>query len=143
VHVARPNDAVGRPVAILRRLFLTALVEGAVAVVGYPLMGVPAAVLLGMLTGFASVVPVVGTSSTGVPVALVSFVSGRRIPGVLVLAWGAAAWAPALMSGILGCGRLRPEGPLDRSALVSIAPTILELVGHRVFGLEEHRAAAS
>jgi predicted PurR-regulated permease PerM len=46
--------------------------------------------LIGMLIGLASVVPVAGTSSVWVRVALVIVLSGRLVPGVLVLHWGSA-----------------------------------------------------
>jgi predicted PurR-regulated permease PerM len=152
----RTRDAT---VAVVRGLFLTALLEGVVATVGYALMGIPAAILLGVLTGFASVVPVVGTSSVWVPVGLVTVLSGRALPGLLVLAWGTAMvlviddfvapWLVGrrirvsllpLVFGILGGAAVfgvkgLPIGPL----IVSIAPTVFELVRRRVFGLEGAR----
>jgi len=147
----RARDAT---VAVVRGLFLTGLLEGAVATLGYALMGIPAAVLLGMLTGFASVVPVFGTSSVWVPVALVTVVSGRLIPGLLVLAWGAAMvlgidnfaapWLVGqrirvsllpLMFGILGGALVfGVKGLLIGPLIVSIAPTVFELMRLRVLG---------
>jgi predicted PurR-regulated permease PerM len=146
----RTRDAT---VAVVRGLLLTALLEGAIATLGYAVMGVPAAVLLGVMTGFASLVPVVGTSSVWMPVGLVTLLSGRVVPGVLVLAWGtamvigidnfAAPWLVGrkirvsllpLMFGIVGGAVVfGVKGLLIGPLIVSIAPTVFELVRLRVF----------
>ena len=153
----RTRDAT---VAIVRGLLLTGLLEGAVATLGYALMGIPAAILLGVLTGLASVVPVVGTSSVWVPVGLVTALSGRLIPGLLVLAWGtvmvlvidnfAAPWLVGhrirvslvpLLFGILGGAAVfGVKGLLIGPLIVSIAPTVFELVRRRVLVPEEAQA---
>ena len=152
----RTRDAT---VAAVRGLFLTALIEGVVATVGYALMGIPAAVLLGVLTGLASLVPLVGTGTVWVPVGLVTVLSGRAIPGLLILAWGTAMvlvidnfvapWLVGhrilvsllpLVFGILGGAAVfGVKGLLIGPLIVSIAPTVFELVRRRVFGLEGAR----
>jgi predicted PurR-regulated permease PerM len=149
----RARDAT---VAVVRGLFLTGVLEAAVATLGYALMGIPAAVLLGVLTGFASVVPIVGTSSVWVPVGLVTVLSGRVVAGVLVLAWGAgmvlvvdnfaAPWLvgqrirvsllPLLFGLLGGAAVFGIKGLLIGPFIVSIAPTVFDLVRRRVFGLE-------
>jgi predicted PurR-regulated permease PerM len=149
----RTRDAT---VGIVRGLLLTALLEGAIATLGYAVMGIQAAVLLGVLTGVASVVPVVGTSSVWVPVGLVTLLSGRVVPGLLVLAWGtvmvlgidnfAAPWLVGrrirvsllpLLFGILGGATIfGVKGLLIGPLMVSIAPTVFDLVRLRVFGQE-------
>ena len=141
-------------VAVVRGLLLTALLEGAIATLGYAVMGIQGAVLLGVLTGVASVVPVVGTSSVWVPVGLVTVLSGRVVPGLLVLAWGtamvlavdsfAAPWLVGrrirvsllpLLFGILGGAAVfGVKGLLIGPLIVSIAPTVFDLVRLRVFG---------
>lgn len=148
----RTRDAT---VAVVRGLLLTGLLEGAIATLGYALMGIPAAVLLGVLTGIASVVPVVGTSSVWVPVGLVTALAGRPIAGLLVLAWGttmvlvidnfAAPWLVGhrirvsllpLLFGILGGAAVfGVKGLLIGPLIVSIAPTVLELTRRRVLEL--------
>jgi predicted PurR-regulated permease PerM len=147
----RTQDAT---VAVVRGLLLTALLEGAIATLGYAVMGVQAPVLLGVLTGFASVVPLVGTSSVWVPVGLLTILSGRVVPGLLVLAWGtamvlaidnfAAPWLvgrrmrvsllPLLLGILGGAGVFGVKGLLIGPLIVSIAPTVLDLVRIRVFG---------
>ncbi|HET7294622.1 MAG TPA: AI-2E family transporter, partial [Vicinamibacteria bacterium] len=144
----RTHDAT---VAVVRGLLLTGLLEAAIATLGYALMGIPAAVLLGVLTGLASVVPVVGTSSVWVPVGLVTALSGHAIAGLLVLAWGtamvliidsfAAPWLVGhrirvsllpLLFGILGGAAVfGVKGLLIGPLIVSIAPTVLELARRR------------
>jgi predicted PurR-regulated permease PerM len=147
-------------IAVVRGLFLTALLEGVIATSGYALMGIPAAVLLGVLTGFASIVPLVGTSSVWVPVAVVTVLSGRAMAGILVLAWGTgmvlvidnfvAPWLVGhrirvgllpLLFGILGgAAAFGMKGLLIGPLIITIAPTVFELMRRRVFGLEEARA---
>jgi predicted PurR-regulated permease PerM len=151
----RTRDAT---VGVVRGLLLTALLEGAIATLGYAAMGIQAAVLLGVLTGVASVVPLVGTSSVWVPVGLVTVLSGRVVPGLLVLAWGtlmvlgidnfAAPWLVGrrirvsllpLLFGILGGAAVfGVKGLLIGPLIVSIAPTVFDLVRLRVFGRVSH-----
>jgi len=145
-------------VAIVRGLFLTALLQSAIATLGYALMGIPSAVLLGVITGFASAIPVVGTGAVWVPVGLVTIASGRMIPGVFLLAWGAGMclWVDSfarpwlvghrihmgllpLMFGILGgVAVFGLKGLLMGPLIVSIAPTVFEIIRYRVFDLESH-----
>jgi predicted PurR-regulated permease PerM len=148
----RTRDAT---VAVVRGLLLTGLVEGAVATLGYALMGIPAPVLLGVLTGVASVVPVVGTSSVWVPVGVVTALSGRPLAGLLVLAWGTtmvlvidnfvAPWLvghrirmsllPLLLGILGGAAVFGVKGLLIGPLIVSIAPTVLELMRRRILDL--------
>jgi predicted PurR-regulated permease PerM len=143
-------------VAVVRGLFLTALLEGAIAATGYALMGIHCAVLLGVVTGLASVVPLIGTSSIWVPVGLVTILSGRVMPGALVLLWGmgmvlvvdnfAAPWLvgrrirmsllPLLLGMLGGTAVFGLKGLLIGPLIVSIAPTVLEIVQRRVFAPE-------
>jgi predicted PurR-regulated permease PerM len=147
----RTRDATA---AVVRGLLLTGLLECAIATLGYALMGIPGAVVLGVLTGLASVVPVVGTSSIWVPVGLLAAISGRPIAGLLVLAWGTNMMlvidhfvAPGLVGhrirmtllpvlfGVLGGAMaFGVKGLLIAPLLVSIAPTVFELMRRRVLG---------
>jgi predicted PurR-regulated permease PerM len=155
--IERTRDAT---VAVVRGLLLTGLLEAAIATLGYALMGIPAAVLLGVLTGLASVVPVVGTSSVWVPVGLVTALSGRGVAGLFILAWGTAMvlvidnfvapWLVGhrirvtllpLLFGILGGAAVfGVKGLLIGPLIVSIAPTVLELMRRRVLDPEATRA---
>ena len=67
---------------------LTALLQGALATVGYFVTGVPQALVLGMLTIFASLIPSVGAALVWVPVAIGLFAIGRTGAGVGMIAIG-------------------------------------------------------
>ena len=73
------SNAVGIP--------LIALVQGAFAFAVYYIAGVPEAGFWGILTGFASVIPIVGTGIIWVPVCAYLFIIGHTWQGILVLAW--------------------------------------------------------
>ncbi len=145
----RTRDAT---IAVVRGLFLTALLETAVATLGYALMGIPCAVLLGVLTGFASIVPVIGTSSVWVPAGLAMILAGQTVRGGLVLVWGtgmvllidnvAAPWLvghrirmsllPMLFGMLGGAAVFGVKGLLIGPLIMSISPTVFELIRIRV-----------
>lgn len=56
---------------------LTALAQGAVATLGYVIIGVPQAFVLGLLTTFAALIPSVGTGLVWAPLALGLAIGGR------------------------------------------------------------------
>jgi predicted PurR-regulated permease PerM len=68
--------------------FLTGLIQGALGAVGYAIYGVPRAFLLGVITGFASFIPVFGTMLVWIPVGVGLIVTGRPGAGIFELAWG-------------------------------------------------------
>ena len=68
----------------------TALVQGVLAGIGFFIAGVPGAMMLGLLTFFSSVVPVVGTALIWLPAALWLFHQGSTGWGIFMLVWGAA-----------------------------------------------------
>jgi predicted PurR-regulated permease PerM len=78
----------GTVVGILRGMFLTSLVQGLVASVGYLIIGVPAVALLGFLTALAGLIPSVGTSIVWLPLAGVYFLQDSFSKGIFLLAWG-------------------------------------------------------
>ena len=67
---------------------LAGLVQGLFAAIGYAIVGVPGALLLGALTAVASLVPVVGTLLVWVPVGVSLILGGHVGAGVFELAWG-------------------------------------------------------
>jgi predicted PurR-regulated permease PerM len=75
------SNAVGIP--------LIALVQGVFAYAVYYIAGVPQAGFWGILTGFASVIPIVGTGIIWVPVCVYLFAFGHTWQGILVVAWSA------------------------------------------------------
>jgi predicted PurR-regulated permease PerM len=74
---------------IVRGSVLTAVFQTLCATTGFLLAGVPAAITLGVATGFASFIPVVGTALVWLPTTLFYFAQGSIGKGVFLLVWGA------------------------------------------------------
>jgi predicted PurR-regulated permease PerM len=88
---------------------LTAMIQGVVAAIGYLILGIPHALVLGLLTAIAALIPAVGTGLVWVPLA-----AGLAIFGH----WGQAIGVLAIGSVVsLGDNFLRPAlsryGKLD------------------------------
>jgi len=81
--------------AVVYGLLITAITQGVLAGIGYWVVGVTAPVLLGALTGFLSIVPLVGTAIVWVPVGVYLLSVGLVWKGVLMLTWGAVLVHPA------------------------------------------------
>jgi len=75
--------------AVVYGLLITAFVQGAIAGIGYLVIGLATPVLLGVLTGILSVVPLVGTAIVWVPLSIWLMVDGHLIKGIILLVWGA------------------------------------------------------
>lgn len=86
--VERRLDAVGGTIrAVVRGLLITAAVQGILAGIGYAVAGVPAPILLGIVTGLLALVPY-GTSVVMVPAGLWLLFQGELLAGVGLLLWG-------------------------------------------------------
>ena len=70
------SNAIGIPIL--------AFFQGLLAFVGYWIFGVNSALVWGLLTGFASVIPVVGTMLVWVPVCTVQFFSGDTFNAIIL-----------------------------------------------------------
>lgn len=68
----------------------TALVQGAVAAVAYLAIGIPRALLLGLLTALCAIVPVVGTALVWVPLTIELLASGQYWRAAVVVMVGVA-----------------------------------------------------
>ncbi|HYP87219.1 MAG TPA: AI-2E family transporter, partial [Polyangiaceae bacterium] len=77
---------VGR--GLLIGVVLTALLQGAVATVGYVVCGVPQALVLGLVTVFASLIPSIGSGLVWAPVTAGLAFSGRPGAAAAMLAIG-------------------------------------------------------
>jgi predicted PurR-regulated permease PerM len=73
--------------AVIRGAFLTALVQGAIAMIGYLIAGVPLAIFFGVLTGFAAMIPVVGAGLVWAPIGIFVLTQDTAW-GIFVLVWG-------------------------------------------------------
>lgn len=67
---------------------LTALLQGAVATIGYVVIGVPQALVLGLVTVFTSLIPSVGSGLVWVPVTIGLAATGRSGAAIAMLAIG-------------------------------------------------------
>ena len=67
---------------------LTALIQGVLGTVGFLLIGVPQALVLGLLTMLAALIPSVGTGLVWVPVAVGLYLGDRMVAALLVVIVG-------------------------------------------------------
>ena len=65
-----------------------AVVQGALGGLAYYFLGLQSAVLWGFITAVASLLPVVGSATVWVPMAVVLLASGHWLKAVLLLGWG-------------------------------------------------------
>jgi predicted PurR-regulated permease PerM len=73
--------------AVIRGALITALMQGALALVGYLIADVPLALFFGVLTGFSALIPVVGAGLIWLPVGIFTFMQDPAW-GVFVMVWG-------------------------------------------------------
>jgi predicted PurR-regulated permease PerM len=85
-RLAAAYDEAGR--GLLIGVGLTALLQGVVATVGYLVIGVPQAMIFGMLTAFAALIPSIGTALVWVPVAGGLLVAGKTGAAIAVFGLG-------------------------------------------------------
>jgi len=76
-------------VGVSRGWLFTSLIQGVTATLGYWVVGIDGAVLLGVLTAVLGLLPVVGTFGMWVPIGIFLCVSGSSWKGAFILAWGA------------------------------------------------------
>lgn len=65
-----------------------AAIQGALGAIAFAVLGVPGAILWGVLMGFLSLLPAVGAGIVWAPVAVFFFVSGQIFEGVALTAFG-------------------------------------------------------
>ena len=66
---------------------VTAIIQGILAGIAYLIVGVPA-LFLGVATGIASLIPIVGTGLVWVPVAIILAISGNWFGAIFLTIWG-------------------------------------------------------
>ena len=69
--------------------FLPSLIQGVLATIGYWIIGVDGAILLGALTALMGLLPLVGTFGIWVPTAVFFILKGSLGKGIFLFAWGA------------------------------------------------------
>ncbi|RFM26570.1 AI-2E family transporter [Deminuibacter soli] len=75
------SNAVGVP--------LICLVQGSLGYACYMIAGLPEAGFWGVITGFASIIPVLGAGVVWLPVSLYFLITGHTWQGIFVVIWGA------------------------------------------------------
>lgn len=81
------KNIVDAVLAVVHGSLLVAMVQGLLAGLAYWFLGVPFAVLWGVLTAFAALVPVGGTTLVTIPVSLYLFLQGNNVNGIIMLVW--------------------------------------------------------
>lgn len=74
--------------AIAFGVFLTAIIQGLIAGIGYTIVGVSNPVFWATATAFFSLIPLVGTATIWVPIALITILTGNYVGGVFLGLWG-------------------------------------------------------
>jgi len=67
---------------------LTAIVQGILAGLAYWVLGVPFAILLGLMTAFVALFPIGGSAIVWLPASLYLFFQGETVRGIILFAWG-------------------------------------------------------
>lgn len=80
IHLIVRSNAIGIP--------LLAVIQGIVAYVGYLVFGAPSPLFWGVLTCFATVIPIVGTALVWIPLALFMALTGSWAPAIGLTLYG-------------------------------------------------------
>jgi predicted PurR-regulated permease PerM len=113
------SNAIGIP--------LLAIIQGIIAVGGYLITGVPSAVLFGVVTSFATLIPVIGTGIVWAPLCVYLAMTGHWIAAIILLAWCAL-----LLVNVDNVARLLIQRRLsDTHPLITVFGVIL---GLKLFG---------
>lgn len=73
--------------AVVHGCLVVAMVQGLLAGLAYWILGVPFALIWGVVTAFAALLPVGGTTLVSVPAAIYLFLQGETLRGVILLIW--------------------------------------------------------
>lgn len=73
--------------AVIHGCLIVAMVQGLLAGLAYWFLGVPFAILLGLATAFAALLPIGGSTLISLPASLYLFLQGAYLKGVILLAW--------------------------------------------------------
>ena len=88
---------------------IVAMVQGLLAGLAYWVLGVPFAILLGVATAFAALLPIGGSTLISIPASIYLFLKGNYLYGVILLGWslGIVGSIDNLLKPILIGSRLR------------------------------------
>jgi len=102
--------------------------QGALAGLGFWVLGLSSPVLWGMVTALFSLVPVIGSSAVWVPAAIILAISGHWVKALILLAWGAGVVAQA-------DNVVRPYVISQRANLSTLAVFFALVGGVHAFGI--------
>ncbi|MBT4055645.1 AI-2E family transporter, partial [Candidatus Peregrinibacteria bacterium] len=74
--------------AIAFGVFLTAIIQGTLAGIGFTIAGVSNPIFWGAATALFSIIPMVGTAAIWFPAAIITFALGNYVGGVFLFLWG-------------------------------------------------------
>jgi predicted PurR-regulated permease PerM len=75
--------------ANLYGMLAVALAQGSLSAIAFAILGIPSPVLLGVLAGICSLIPLIGPALVWLPACIFLFATGHWIKAVILLAWGA------------------------------------------------------
>ena len=81
------KNIVDAVLAVIHGSFVVAIVQGLLAGLAYWFLGVPFAVLWGVVTGFFALLPVGGSALVSIPASIYLFLQGETLRGIILLAW--------------------------------------------------------
>lgn len=81
------KNIVDAVLAVVHGSIMVGMVQGLLAGLAYYLLGVPFAVLWGVVTGFAGLLPVGGSTLVTIPATIYLFLQGEIIRSLVLLAW--------------------------------------------------------
>jgi predicted PurR-regulated permease PerM len=113
---------------VVKGSFLTALVQGVIATIGFFIFGVPVPLLWGLFTVLAALVPTIGTALSLVPAVIYLLVTGETGNAIGLAIWGAVA--VGLVDNFVG-----PKIVGSRTQLHPVLVLLSVLGGIQVFGL--------
>ena len=81
------KNIVDSVLAVVHGSLVVAMVQGLLAGLAYWFLGVPYAVLWGVVTAFVSLLPVGGSAIVSIPAAIYLFLQGETVRGIVLLIW--------------------------------------------------------
>lgn len=73
--------------AVIHGSLVVALIQGTLAGLAYWVLGVPFAILWGVVTAFAALLPIGGSTLVSIPATIYLFLQGETLRAVILLAW--------------------------------------------------------
>jgi predicted PurR-regulated permease PerM len=81
------GNVVNATTAVVHGCLVVAIIQGLLAGIAYWLVGVPYAVVWGVMTAFVALLPVGGTTLVSVPTAIYLFLQGETVRALILLIW--------------------------------------------------------